>query len=103
AGLRLDVDYGVTFTSNVLTKVGQRNSGEVLGGYTVHNASIGIGKDRWTAMLYADNLLDKFAETAVRESTAFIHQVDGISSRRYFRNVLRPRTFGVEFRYSLGD
>ena len=102
-GLRLDVDYGLTFTGNVLTKVGQRNSGEVLGGYTLHNASVGIGKGRWGAMLYADNLFDKFAETAVRESPAFIRQVDGVVSRRYFRDVLRPRTFGVEFRYSLKD
>ena len=102
-GLRLDVDYGITFTSNVLTKVGQRNGGEVLGGYTLHNASVGIGKDRWTALLYADNLFDKFAETAVRESPELIQEVGGFSSRRYFRNVLRPRTFGLEMRYSFGD
>jgi iron complex outermembrane receptor protein len=102
-GLRLDLDYGLTFTSSVLTKVGQRNGGEVLGGYTVHNASIGIGKDRWTAMLYADNLFDKFAETAVRESSLMIRDINGIASRRYFRDVIRPRTFGIELRYSLGN
>ena len=102
-GVRLDVDYGLTFTSNVLTRVGLRNGGEVLGGYTVHHASVSIGKDRWTAMLYADNLFDKFAETAVRETPLLIHEVNGIASRRYFRDVLRPRTFGIELRYSLRD
>ncbi len=102
-GVRLDIDYGLTFTSNVLTKVGQRNGGEVLGGYTLHNASVSIGKDRWTAMLYADNLFDKFAETGVRESPLRIRDVNGMAVRRYFRDVLQPRTFGIEFRYSLGD
>jgi len=102
-GMRLDIDYGLTFTGNVLTRVGQRNGGEVLGGYTLHNISVGIGKDRWTATLYADNLLDKFAETGVRETPEAIRDVAGFSSRRYFRDVLRPRTFGVALRYSLGD
>lgn len=102
-GMRLDIDYGLTFTGNVLTKVGQRNGGEVLGGYTLHNVSVGIGKDRWTAMLYADNVLDKFAETGVRESPELIRDIAGFSSRRYFRDVLRPRTFGIALRYSLGD
>lgn len=102
-GVRLDIDYGLTFTGNVLTKVGQRNGGEVLGGYTLHNASVSFGKDRWTAMLYADNLFDKFAETGVRESPLRIREVNGLAVRRYFRDVLQPRTFGIEFRYSLGD
>ncbi|HEX6992592.1 MAG TPA: TonB-dependent receptor [Gammaproteobacteria bacterium] len=102
-GLRLDIDYGLTFTSSVLTKVGQRNGGEVLGGYTLHNMSVGIGKERWSATLYADNLFDKFAETAVRESPLHIREVNGVAVRRYFRGVLRPRTFGIELRYSLGD
>ena len=100
-GLGLDVDYGLTFTSDVLTKVGMRANGERLGGYTLHSASVGIGDERWSARLYADNLLDKFAETGVREDPSFIRDINGFSSRRYFRNVLRPRTIGIEFRYRI--
>lgn len=101
-GWNLDAGYGITVTSDVLTKVGLRNDGETLGGYALHSASIGIGEDRWSAAIYAENLLDKFAETAVRQDPTFIRDVNGFASRRYFRNVLRPRTVGVELRYRFG-
>jgi outer membrane receptor protein involved in Fe transport len=102
-GWDLDASYGFTATSNVYTKVGLRGDGEILGGYTVHHASVGIGRDRWQATLYADNLTNKFAETSVRQDPTFIRDVGGFSLRRYFRNVIRPRTVGIEFRYSLGE
>lgn len=101
-GLDLNVGYGLTFSSNVLTKVGGRNDGETLGGYTVHHAQVAVGRDGWTATLYADNLFDKFAETGVRQDRTFIGEIDGHPVRRYFRNVLRPRVLGMEFRYRFG-
>ncbi|HEX6998546.1 MAG TPA: TonB-dependent receptor [Gammaproteobacteria bacterium] len=102
-GWALDASYGFTVTSDVLTKVGLRADGETLSGYTVHNASLGLSKDRWSATLYADNLTDKFAETAVRLDPTHVYDVNGFRLRRYFRNVLRPRSVGVEFRYRFGD
>lgn len=102
-GWDLDVAYGLTSSSDVYTKVGLRSDGEVLGGYTLHHASVGVGRDRWQATLYADNLTNKFAETAVRQDPTFIRDVADFTLRRYFRNVLRPRTIGIEFRYSLGE
>jgi outer membrane receptor protein involved in Fe transport len=103
SGMALEAAYGLTATSDVYTKVGLRGDGEVLGGYTVHHASVGIGRDRWQATLYADNLTNKFAETSVRQDPTFVRDVGDFALRRYFRNVLRPRTVGIEFRYSLGD
>ncbi|MBN1238720.1 MAG: TonB-dependent receptor [Gammaproteobacteria bacterium] len=100
-GWDLDVSYGLTFTSDYLTKVGMRGGGERLGGYTLHSATVGVGQDRWSATLYADNLLDKFAETGVRLDPSYVRDVGGFTMRRYFRNVLRPRTVGIEFRYRL--
>lgn len=102
-GLSLTATYGLTATSDVLTKVGGRNGGERLGGYTIHSASIGIAREQWSANLYADNLTDKYAETGVRLDPSYITNINGFDSRRYFRNVLRPRTAGIEFRYRLGD
>src|SRR5690606_5269072 len=64
-GWALDAGYGLTFTSDVLTKVGSRNDGETLGGYTLHNLSIGLSRESWSATLFAENLTDKFAETGV--------------------------------------
>lgn len=101
-GWDLDVGYGLTSSSNVWTKVGLRDNGEVLGGYTVHNASASLSKDRWSATLYVDNLTDKFAETGVRLDPSYIRNVNGFDLRRYFRNDLRPRNLGIEFRYRVG-
>ena len=102
-GWMIDFAYSVTATSDVLTRVGMRNGGEVLGGYSVHSIAMSVGQDRWQATLYADNLTDKYAETAVRLEPSSIRAVNGFDVRRYFRNVLRPRTIGLEFRYSIGE
>lgn len=102
-GWDLDLRYGLTATSDVLTKVGSRNGGETLGGYTLHNLSASLGKERWSATLFANNLTNKFAATGVRLDPSYIRSVAGFSLRRYFRNVLEPRSIGIEFRYSFGD
>lgn len=102
-GMDLDVGYGISYTGDVLTKVGLRGGGERLGGYALHSASVSLGRDGWSASLYADNLLDEFAETAVRQDPSFVRDVNGFQLRRYFRNVLRPRTIGLEFRYRLAE
>src|SRR5690606_3032077 len=103
SGMSLDVSYGFTATSDVLTKVGSRDNGETLGGYTVHHLSLGLSEGAWSAVVYADNLTDKFAESAVRLDPSYNRGVGDFSLRRYYRNVIRPRTVGVEFRYSFGD
>jgi iron complex outermembrane recepter protein len=102
-GWDLDVGYGLTLSSDVLTKVGLRDNGETLGGYTVQNVSASLSRDRWSATVYVDNLTDKFAETAVRIDQSTIREVNGFDLRRYFRNVLRPRSIGIEFRYRMGE
>ena len=102
-GWMLDFAYSVTATSDVLTRVGMRNGGEELGGYSVHSFGVSMSRDRWQATLYADNVTDKYAETSVRAEPGSIRPVNGVDVRRYFRNVLRPRTIGVEFRYSIGE
>src|SRR5690606_24662195 len=104
-GMTLDAGYGFTFTSDVYTRVGLRADGEVLGGYTVHSAALSLSKDNWTATLFADNLTDKLAETSVRLSPAYIGTSPNgaFDMRRYFRDVLRPRSVGVEFRYRFGE
>ncbi len=78
-----------------------RNNGETLGGFTVHSLSAGVGHERWQANLYLDNLTDKFAETGVRVDPSFIHNVNGFDLRRYYRDVIRPRSVGIEFRYRM--
>lgn len=103
AGLNMDVLYQLTSQSDVYTRVGLRNNGEELPGFTVHNLSFGVSGESWTATLYAKNMSNKFARTATRQDASFIRPVGGFDMRRYFHNVLRPRTIGVDIRWKFGD
>ena len=58
----------------------------------------------WTVTLYAENLLDRFARTGARSSTAFVQSVqdengEPVRLRRYYHDVLRPREVGLSFVY----
>jgi len=99
AGTTLDVDYGFSSISEVRTKIGARGSGEILGGFTVHNLSATVQDDVWSATLYVDNLTDKFARTGVRADSDFIDTVGLFELRRYYHNIIQPRKLGLEFRY----
>ncbi len=98
-GSELDFDWSMTATGDVLTKVGERNNGETLPGYALHNVSATWFKDEWTVTLYADNVFDKYAETSVRQDASFIRDVSGVDLRRYFKNVNRPRQTGLRVVY----
>ncbi|MDJ0926415.1 MAG: TonB-dependent receptor [Gammaproteobacteria bacterium] len=100
-GLTLDLNYGFTAISDVYTKTGLRGRGETLGGFTVHNASVSLSGDKWTATLFADNFTNKFARTGVRADTDFIDTVgvNNVTLRRYYHNVIRPRKVGLDIRY----
>jgi outer membrane receptor protein involved in Fe transport len=103
-GYTVGADYSLSAVSDVYTKVGLRNNGEALGGYSVHGASVTVGRDQWSARLYADNLLDKYAVTSVRRDRSYIRAIersDGsfVDSRTYFQSMLRPRTIGLELTY----
>ena len=98
-GSRVELDYSLTTTSDVLTKVGERNFGESLDGYTLHNVSATWLKDNLRMTLYADNLFDEYAETGVRLDQSYIRQVEGWDLRRYYHNVVRPRQVGLRVVY----
>jgi iron complex outermembrane receptor protein len=105
--LSLNATYQMTTQSDVLTKLGDgddccRDFGESLAGFTVHSASVGLSSETWDATLFANNMFDKYAETGVRNDTTFIGTDGGANDfalRRYFKNVITPRTVGIDFRY----
>jgi iron complex outermembrane receptor protein len=106
-GLGLNASYQMTTQSDVLTKLGDgddccRDFGESLSGFTIHSASVGLSGETWDATLFADNMFDKYAETGVRTDTGFIG-TDGSANdfalRAYFKNVITPRTIGINFSY----
>ena len=100
-GFEMSASYGLSHSGNVITKTGLRADGETLSGYTVHSLSAGVGHERWVASVFVDNLTDKYAETGVRLDPNYNRVVNGFDLRRYFRNVIRPRTIGIEFRYRM--
>ena len=109
-GWTLNANYSLTAVSDVYTKVGLRNNGEVLPGYAVHGAAVGLSNGPWAVTLYGDNVFDKYAVTSVRRDPSYIYQVErmdpgtgdpiaSIPSRTYFQSMLRPRTVGLEVSY----
>ena len=103
AGSRVELDWSVTTSSDILTKAGERNFGESLDGYTLHNASVNWLQDGIRLSLYVDNVLNEFAETGVRTDRSFIRQQGDFDLRRYFNDVLRPRQVGLRFVYDFGS
>lgn len=102
-GMPLLVNYGMTYTGDVYTRVGLRDFGEVLPSYTLHNLSMTLSGDVWDVTLYAKNLFDKYAVTSTRSGREDIRQVNGFDVRSYGRFINQPRTVGVQFTYNFGD
>jgi iron complex outermembrane recepter protein len=106
-GWNFTADYSIFAISNVYTRVGLRNNGEILGGFGVHKMAVGVGSGPWLAQLYANNLLDKYAATAVRSHRGNIRAIptddpapdDSFRLRSYYKDPLEPLTVGLTVRY----
>jgi outer membrane receptor protein involved in Fe transport len=99
-GSQLDFDWSMSYQSNVLTKVGERDYGESMPSFYLNNVSTSWSKDGWTVSLYADNVFDEYAQTGVRADTSFIGDKGDFTLRRYYHNMVRPRQFGLKFYYN---
>ena len=85
ASQQLELLYGCTYVGDVLTRIGLRAGGETLPTYDLHNLSASVSKDDWRLTFYADNLLDEYAVTGVRQTPGQIGVTeDGVRARRYF-------------------
>ncbi|MEH6611215.1 MAG: TonB-dependent receptor [Halioglobus sp.] len=100
----MSFNYGISAISDVLTKTGGRANAYTLSGFAIHNLSVALRADAWDVSLYADNLLDKYAETGVRQDPSYNQTVsdingDDVNTRRFGTNVLRPLTVGLRATY----
>jgi iron complex outermembrane receptor protein len=100
----LTLNYGITAVSDVLSKTGGRANGEALPGYAVHNFSAALEAGNWDITLYAQNLTDKYAVTGLRSDRAYLQTVadingDPVNVRRYYNNIIQPRTIGLRATY----
>ena len=96
----LDINYGLTAQSDVISKVGLRDNGEALPGYSLSNISAKLTADAWSTTLYVDNLFNKYAVTSVRRSDSDITTANGADiQRNYGYYINRPLTVGIKFNY----
>ncbi|WP_114325176.1 TonB-dependent receptor [Candidatus Colwellia aromaticivorans] len=98
----LDVNYGLTYQSDMYSKVGLRDFGEEIPGYALSNISARVSGDEWSVTLYVDNMFDKYAYTSVRHNVGII--TDGVTNgvdiqRNYGHYLLTPRKIGLRFDY----
>lgn len=105
-GYLLELNYGITAISNVLTRTGNRGYGEHLSGYAIQDASAMLYRDQWTLTLFAKNLFDTYAETSASQTRAFIQNVPDINGdpvyvRSYRHDVLPPRMVGLRFTWEM--
>lgn len=104
----LDVNYGMTYQSDLYTTVGLKNDGEVIDGYSLSNLSATFSSEDWAVTMYIDNLFDEYAITSSRSNKSSIGQSrydeyndNGADiSRSYGYFLATPRTVGVKFTYN---
>lgn len=105
--LPLDINYGLTYQSDVYSKVGLRADGEVLPGYALSNIQAKLSDDNWSVTLYVDNMFDKYAYSSVRRDKGDIGlaKFDDMNAngtdlqRNYGHYLIQPRKVGIRFEY----
>lgn len=102
----LDITYGLTGQSDVFSKVGLKDDGEVLPGYALSNMTAKISDEDWSVIFYVNNLFDKYTFTSVRGDLSQIGFAQEINqngaelTRGYGHFVNTPRTVGLKFKYN---
>lgn len=105
----LDIVYGLTYQSDIVTRAGLKAEGEKLPGYALSNLSATVSDDAWSVTLYIDNMFNKYAASSTRstgrdagfaEFPGKIGNPDTVNMyRAYGHYVVAPRTIGVKFNY----
>lgn len=96
----LVADWTATYRGNVVTRLGwDRAYGDKLPGYVLHRASLSYETDRYSLVLFANNIFDKYAVASVSNDRSRVGLNDGVVLRYYKQTVINPRTFGIEARF----
>jgi iron complex outermembrane recepter protein len=93
-------DWAATYRGDVLTRLGfERSFGDKLPSFILHRASLAYETDRYSVVLFADNIFDKYAVTAVSNDRSRVGLNDGVRLRYFRQTVINPRTIGIEARF----
>ncbi|MEI6642794.1 MAG: TonB-dependent receptor [Novosphingobium sp.] len=95
----LIADWTATYRGDVVTRLGwERAYGDKLPGFVLHRASLSWQNDTLSFGLFANNIFNKYAVTAVSNDRSRVGLNDGALLRYYRKTVITPRTFGLEMR-----
>lgn len=95
----LVADWTGTYRGDVVTRLGwDRAFGDKLPGFVLHRASFAYETDKYSVSLFANNIFNKFAVASVSNDRSRVGLNDGVLLRYYRRNVINPRTVGIEAR-----
>jgi outer membrane receptor protein involved in Fe transport len=99
-GADIEANWATTYLGDIYSRIGLRGNGEVIPGFVTHRAAITYRAERFDIGVYADNIFDKYAITAVSNDLSSYNQTrTGVVERYYARSVLTPRRVGVDFRF----
>ena len=99
-GARIEASWASIYRGNIFSRVGLRGNGEKIPGYVTHSASVTYIADKFEVGIFADNIFDKYAVTAISNDLSSFNQVrTDVVERYYARGVLTPRRVGIEVRF----
>ncbi|WP_375394241.1 TonB-dependent receptor domain-containing protein [uncultured Sphingomonas sp.] len=98
-GGKIEAIWATVYRGDIYSRVGLRGNGEAIPGYVTHSASLNYIGKQFEVGMFADNIFDKYAVTAVSNDLSSLNLVrTDVVERYYASGVLTPRRVGVEFR-----
>jgi iron complex outermembrane receptor protein len=98
-GRKIEANWATIYRGNIYSRVGLRGNGEIIPSYVMHSASLNYVTKQYEVGVFADNIFDKYAVTAISNDVSSKNQVrTDVVERYYALGVLTPRRVGVEFR-----
>jgi outer membrane receptor protein involved in Fe transport len=96
----IEANWATTYIGDIYSRVGLAGFGEAIPGYITHRASITYHAEHFDLGVFADNIFNKYAVTAISNDISSYNQTrSGVIERYYARGVLTPRRVGVDFRF----
>lgn len=98
-GRKIEATWATVYRGNIYSRVGLRGNGEKIPSYVTHSLSVNYISKSFEVGLFADNIFDKYAVTAISNDVSSYNQVrTDVVERYYALGVLTPRRVGIDLR-----
>jgi len=98
-GRKVEATWATIYRGDIYSRVGLRGNGEKIPSYVTHSLTVNYISKRFEVGLFADNIFDKYAVTAISNDVSSYNQVrTDVVERYYALGVLTPRRVGVDLR-----